>query len=36
MAKNKTIIVKETEITIFQNTQSDYISLTDIALFKDI
>ena len=36
MAKNKTIIVKGTEITIFQNAQSDYISLTDIARFKDI
>ena len=36
MAKNKTINVKGTEITIFQNEQSDYLSLTEIARFKDI
>lgn len=36
MAKNKTITVKGTEISIFQNKQSDYISLTDIARFKDL
>ena len=36
MAKNKTIIVKGTEITIFQGNQSEYISLTDIARYKDI
>ena len=35
MAKNKTIIVKGTEITVFQNEQSDFISLTDIARYKD-
>ena len=36
MSKNKTIIVKGTEITIFQGNQSEYISLTDIARYKDI
>ena len=36
MAKNKIIIVKGTEIEIFQGKQSDYISLTDIARYKDI
>ncbi len=35
MAKNKTIIVKGTEITIFQGELTDYISLTDIARYKD-
>jgi KilA-N domain len=35
LAKNKTIIVKGTEITIFQGEQTDYISLTDIARYKD-
>ena len=35
MAKNKTINVKGTEITVFQGEQSDYISLTDIAKHKD-
>ncbi len=35
MAKNKTIIVKGTEITVFQSEQSDFISLTDIARHKD-
>ena len=35
MAKNKTIIVKGTEITILQNHNVDYISLTDIARYKD-
>ena len=35
MAKNKTINVKGTEITIFQGEQSDFISLTDIAKHKD-
>ena len=35
MAKNKTINVKGTEITIFQSELSDYISLTDIARHKD-
>ncbi|MDZ4667089.1 MAG: KilA-N domain-containing protein [bacterium] len=36
MAKNKTINVKGTEITIFQSEDTDYISLTDIARFKDL
>jgi hypothetical protein len=35
MAKNKVINVKGTEITIFQGELSDYISLTDIARYKD-
>ena len=35
MAKNKTITVKGTEITVFQGEQDDYISLTDIARHKD-
>lgn len=35
MAKNKTIVAKGTEITIFHGEQSDYISLTDIARYKD-
>lgn len=33
--KRKNIIVKGTEIAIYQNEQADYISLTDIARFKD-
>jgi hypothetical protein len=36
MAKNKTINVKGTDITIFQNNENEYISLTDIAKFKDV
>jgi len=36
MAKNKTINVKGTEITILQRGETDYISLTDIARFKDL
>ena len=36
MAKNKTINVKGIEITIFLNEQSEYISLIDIARYKDI
>ena len=36
MAKNKTINVKGTEITIYQGEQSDFISLTDIAKHKDL
>lgn len=36
MPKNKTINVKGTEITIYQGEQSDYISLTDIARYKDL
>lgn len=35
MAKNKTINVQGTEITIFDGNQSEYISLTDIAKYKD-
>jgi KilA-N domain len=35
MAKNKKINVKGTEITIIQNEYNDYISLTDIAKYKD-
>ncbi len=35
MAKNKTISVKGTEISIFEADHSDYISLTDIARHKD-
>lgn len=35
MSKNKTIYVKGTEITIFNGDQADYISLTDIARYKD-
>lgn len=36
MTKNKTIVVKGTEITILQLEETDYISLTDIARFKDL
>ncbi len=35
MAKNKTIIVKGTEITVSQGEKADYISLTDIARHKN-
>ncbi len=35
MAKNKKIQVKGTEITIFKGETDDYISLTDIARYKD-
>ena len=35
MAKNKTIIVKGTEITFYKAGQTDFISLTDIARYKD-
>ena len=35
MAKNKTIHVKGTEITVLLHNEADYISLTDIARFKD-
>ena len=35
MAKNKSITVKGTAISIFQGEQSDFISLTDIARYKD-
>ena len=36
MAKNKTINVKGTEITLFSEGVADYISLTDIARYKDL
>jgi len=36
MSKGSTINVNGTEITIFQNGQSDYISLTDIPRYKDL
>ena len=35
MARNKTITVKGTKIVIFQDDNSDYISITDIARYKD-
>jgi len=35
MAKNKKIEVKGTEITIYKGVVDDYISLTDIARYKD-
>ncbi len=35
MVKNKTIQVKGSEITIFQGEFYDYISLTDLAKYKD-
>jgi hypothetical protein len=35
MAKNRSIIVKGTEIPIYSGEQSEFISLTDIARFKD-
>jgi hypothetical protein len=35
MAKNKKITVLGTEITVFEAAQSDFISLTDIARYKD-
>jgi hypothetical protein len=35
MLKNKTINVSGTDVTILQNSESDYISLTDIARHKD-
>ena len=34
-SKKKTINVQGTEIAVFQGEQSDYISLTDIARYKD-
>lgn len=36
MAKNKTLIVKGNEISVFQREESEYISLTDIARYKDV
>ncbi len=35
MAKNKTINVKGTEILVISSQESDFISLTDIARYKD-
>ena len=35
MSKNKKIEVKGTEIAIFQGVTSDYISLTDMARYRD-
>ncbi len=35
MAKNRKIEVQGTEITIFKGEKEDYISLTDIARYKD-
>jgi hypothetical protein len=35
MVKNKTINVKGTEIVMYQDNQQDYISLTDIARYRD-
>jgi hypothetical protein len=31
MAKNKTLFVKGTAITVFQNGNTDFISLTDMV-----
>ncbi len=36
MAKNKIINVQGAHITILQNDENDYISLTDIAKYKDV
>ncbi len=35
MSKNKSIVVKGAEITIFNLGERDFISLTDIARHKD-
>ena len=35
MAKNKKIIVEGSEITILQNDENDFISLTDMARYRD-
>lgn len=35
MAKNKSINVKGTDIILFENNQEDFISLTDIARYRD-
>jgi hypothetical protein len=35
MAKNKTINVKGTEVVVITTGDKDYISLTDIARYKD-
>jgi len=35
MSKNKKIIVEGAEITILQNDENDFISLTDMARYRD-
>jgi hypothetical protein len=35
MAKSKTIIVKDREIILYQDNKQEYISLTDIARYRD-
>lgn len=35
MAKNKRITVQNVDIVLYENNQQDYISLTDIARYKD-
>ena len=35
MAKNRTINVKGNEIVLYQDNQQDFISLTDIARYRD-
>ena len=35
MAKNKTINVRGTDIILYENNQEDFISLTDIARYRD-
>ena len=35
MAKNKTINVRGTDIILFENNREDFISLTDIARYRD-
>lgn len=35
MAKNKKITVQNVDIVLYENNQQDYISLTDIARYKD-
>jgi hypothetical protein len=35
MAKNKTINVKGTDIVLYQDDKEDFISLTDMARYRD-
>ncbi len=35
MAKNKTITVQQVDIVLYEENKQDYISLTDIARYKD-
>ena len=35
MSKNRTINVKGNEIVLYQDNQQDFISLTDIARYRD-